>query len=249
MCFAVRACFFLSFFFFLKKRSRSISLTIKPVISGQREQVPSTHASPDAALRASSVASFGVNWLGKWKGWLPKLTCRRRTRHPPLFLFPSKNYEWVGSAESVVPPPVLAVTEQRVKWCSWGLLPELQFELHVDFNQAHEAKWPSGIKEIFHGWIFYSGTVTEAAAKRERPADLLLFFFCGDSEPTDCWGTPKEGKKEEDPSRSFNHCLPHCSTASGWSSTFYLPWAERSCFLGFSPPTAETIWSQSSCMP
>lgn len=50
----------------------------------------------------------------------------------------------------------------------WGLLsvgPEASAELLVqaDSNRVNEADWPMRIKDTFHEWIFYRGTVTQAA--------------------------------------------------------------------------------------
>lgn len=73
--------------------------------------------------------------------------------------------------------------EQNVEEQSWSLCTlSLGYMFGLTLTPAHEShhgKWPGWLesKRSFHGWIFYGGAVTEAAAARRGRGRFVFPFF------------------------------------------------------------------------
>ena len=171
-------------FFFLKK---------KPVTSGQCWQVPLLHSGgAKHHIHSFFVGVFKLELKEIWaaKRWLQKklkklnkkkekrLTCWRRSGHPLLVFALQRMSEMAQTLLSV-----FLSMEQNVEEQSWSLCTlSLGYMFGLTLTPAHEShhgKWPGWLesKRSFHGWIFYGGAVTEAAAARRGRGRFVFPFF------------------------------------------------------------------------
>lgn len=179
-----------------------------PVISGQLQQVLSVEENPSA-----SSQTLNLRVILRYQS--AELTSRRGRRHPSVLLlvlmlvyvvsFNLQNSKSERLRAGVLPPSlrlcVVMMTESlsgAAQVRQRSSLSYMTSTWRVKTSQSPRLE----SKRFFHGWIFYSGTVTEAGSVawwgRGRRADFFSFFLNWRANRLHLKGMEEEKEEEEE---------------------------------------------------